>query len=247
MFTGPTFTSSGNRSGPIEATSRELQISNFEQLALSKKSGVVEVPDRFRVSFAMARFVAALGCLLTVLLMVVTVVVIMLSLFQHIRWQNWAGPLGIAFLVRLVLLGVPVWAELRTVGVIAKSRPIPAGFVGLESVGVEPAETYHRVKLLADEVGVLRHDVAGRRLLIDGLSHRYLICAPDVVKMELGSVKLGSGVRLDVRVGSSTLAFVISSRLGGQQSQVEPNLDSRVMFARRLARTLQLQLPDTTF
>jgi hypothetical protein len=77
---------------------------------------------------------------------------------------------------------------------------------------VEDARTYHKQKLTGEDLAIALFDVANRRILLDGLSHRYVIRGEDVTC--LWPVQTGEAIsaRIDYRVGEATVALVLATR-----------------------------------
>jgi hypothetical protein len=110
---------------------------------------------------------------------------------------------------------------------------------------VEDARTYHKQKLSGEDMGIALFDRANRRILLEGLSHRYVICGEDVAcfwPVQAGEV---ISVRIDYRVGDVTLPLVLATRNPYSQMQFLAEREvKRVML--RYVETLRCEVSSAT-
>jgi len=74
---------------------------------------------------------------------------------------------------------------------------------------VEDARTFQFMKSAPEDIGVCLFDEPRRRLLIEGISHRYVICGADVTKLALLSSGRTTTIQVDYRVGNEELALAL--------------------------------------
>jgi hypothetical protein len=151
----------------------------------------------------------------------------------------WLWPAS-AFVGGVAAFVVAVLQERRCFNKIAPLPSSDAVVMHREPVGVEPAETYRDFKFFADELGILYHDPANRRLLLVTTSHCCALHDADVIALTKGEGSGGSGVRVDARVGSADVSVVLSAR----KDLYDPNnlgrpYDPKGYFMERLLRTLK--------
>jgi hypothetical protein len=85
---------------------------------------------------------------------------------------------------------------------------------------VEDARTYHKQKLSGEDLGIALFDRENRRILLEGLSHRYVIRGEDVASfwpLQTGEV---ISVRIDYRIGDVLLPVVLATRNPYAQMQL---------------------------
>lgn len=226
----------------VDATRRELNIASAEALAEAMRSGVVELPDAMRRSLrgARARTAIFLGLAIVALLSGIGVVIWM--------WRTRGGLASDPHLYGVVmgtLIAVGVSFHLAGAQARLAARrmgrgrpPLPEAFGEAHAIAIEPVGTYGRFKLVGDDVGLLWHDPYDRRLLIDGAAHRYLICADDVELIAAIGGPMSSGNRIEVRVASQRMSFVIAAIEPLPFSPDYATLGPRGQLRRRIEQTL---------
>jgi hypothetical protein len=127
------------------------------------------------------------------------------------------GVIGFGVLIVLNLIamlgGDRIWKPLLAGRLRRQPGSLLEQGAGLESavVRVEDARTYHKQKVSGEDLGIALFDRANRRVLLDGLSHRYVIRGEDVTSfwpVQAGEV---ISIRLDYRVGDTTLPLVLAT------------------------------------
>jgi hypothetical protein len=127
------------------------------------------------------------------------------------------GLIGFAVLVMPSLIslvgGDRLWKPLLAGRLRKRPGSLLEPGADLEStvVRVEDARTYHKQKLSGEDLGIALYDRANRRVLLDGLRHRYVIRGEDVTcfwPVQAGAV---ISIRLDYRVGDATLPLVLAT------------------------------------
>ena len=223
------------------ATKRELGITSPQAVIASPRSACVELPPASRVSLAGAGALMAAQLLLGLALLLAAIVLGILAWTGrlHTPAPAWLWPTG-ALAVGILFIWVGLGAETRRFRRIAPLPGRDSGNLGSEPVGIEPPETYRHFRIFADDLGILYHDPANARLLLMSTSHCCCRCAPDVISLSKGEGGLGSGVQVDVRVGSTTLSLVLSARkhLYDPENPEQP-YDPKGYFLEGLRRTLQ--------
>src|SRR6185369_9415882 len=81
------------------------------------------------------------------------------------------------------------------------------------TVGIEDGKTHRKTKLVIEDEGVCLLDEQRRRLLVEGFSYRYAICAQDVYSVEPVSTQALSGARVRCRVAGLDFDVVLTARL----------------------------------
>ena len=223
------------------ATKRELGITTPQAVIASPRSACVELPPALRVSMAGAGTMMAVQLLLGLALLLAAVVLGILAWAGrlHTSAPVWLWPAG-ALAAGILFIWVGLRAETRRFPRIAPLPGRDAGNLESEPVGIEPAETYRNLKLFVDDLGILYHDPANARLLLMSTANCCNLCAADVTSLSKGEGGAGSGVRVDVRVGSTTLSIVLSARkhLFDPENLDQP-YDPKGYFLERLRRTLE--------
>jgi hypothetical protein len=84
---------------------------------------------------------------------------------------------------------------------------------GLQSrvVRIEDARTYHKTKLAGEDLGIALLDPENRRILLEGLSHRYVIRGEDVTCFWPLQAHAIISVRIDYQIGEGRLALVFAT------------------------------------
>lgn len=239
----------GRQSFLHEAVRRTLERNatlSSDTIGMESKSSVVPFPENERSAFALPRSLAALSapflplCLLFLLAIQWSAVLRWISFGAFEGWTWWSRLLVIALGIAAII-GEPFLVgmfEYRAAKRIAAGRKTPEDFEASELVAVEPADTFDRMKFsLADDIATLHHDLEHRRILIDGLSCRYLLHGDDVQFVESKKQIGATAVRLDVRIGGTMLSIVISTR----EDHDETDRDGLVT---RICNTLRLA-PNT--
>jgi hypothetical protein len=112
------------------------------------------------------------------------------------------------------------------------------------AVRVENAHTHHIAKTTTEDVGICFLDESNRRLLIEGVSHRYLIQGADVIEFDPIDSETTAAVRLRYRIGNSELPIVLShfslGRAAAMSFSPGSAANSAHMITARLARALGL-------
>lgn len=78
------------------------------------------------------------------------------------------------------------------------------------ALALENGETFHKMKLLGDDFAIVFFDRERRRLVIEGLTHRYVIRAEDVSQVWPVAASAAAAVRVDWRAGDEPLSLVFS-------------------------------------
>jgi len=228
------------RDHSVAATKRELGITSPQAAIASGRSACIELPPALRVDLS------GTGRLMTLLLIFSAVFLLVAIVSAIMIWAGalrpagprWVMPLASAA-IALVAFVLTMTREKRCFSRIAPLTFPGAEFLHREPVGIEPAETYNKFKIIADDLGLLYHDIADSRLLIMSAGHCYCICAADVLSLQRGEGGVGSGVQVDVRIGSSVLRIVISAREGlHDKEDLAAPFDAKGYFLRRLNQTL---------
>ena len=94
------------------------------------------------------------------------------------------------------------------------------------ALALEDGETFHKPKLLGDDFAIVFFDREHRRLVVEGLTHRYVIRAEDVSQIWPVAASAASAVRVDWRVDEEPLSLVFS----------EMNIWNQIPLAARKAR-----------
>src|SRR5262249_17111360 len=76
---------------------------------------------------------------------------------------------------------------------------------------VEDARTYHQTKLAGEDLGIAFLDPEHRRILFDGLSHRYVIRGEDVTCFWPLQAHAVISIRIDYRIGEERLSLVLAT------------------------------------
>jgi hypothetical protein len=76
---------------------------------------------------------------------------------------------------------------------------------------VEDARTYHQTKLAGEDLGIALLDPEHRRILLEGLSHRYVIRGEDVTCFWPLQAHAVISIRIDCRIGEERLALVLAT------------------------------------
>ena len=79
-------------------------------------------------------------------------------------------------------------------------------------VRIEDARTYHRTKLSPEDIGIAFLDVENRRLLVEGVSHRYVIRGEDVTCLWPLQAHSIISARIDYEIGGERLSLVLARR-----------------------------------
>jgi hypothetical protein len=245
---GTTLADRDFRAAAVAATRRELGVSKPLQLESLRRSAVVAYPNDELASMRRASLIDTVAFFMAIPLgLFACALAVWPGLAGLIGGERFAGvsvPSRIAAAVGLLgfSVGLGWWAGTRYKRRIAKliaRRPKPIGFDHSEIVTVEPVETHGRFKLVSDDSGVLWYDLDGGRLMVDGVSHRYLICRDDVHDLQPTDFTLGCAVRIEMSVGTTRFAFVVGSMQPDKHDiENQPSLSAREWFARNLALAL---------
>lgn len=116
---------------------------------------------------------------------------------------------------------------------------------------IEDPKTFHISKSAPEDLVICRLDVAGRQLLIEGVTHRYVIRSRDVVRVKPVVFGTGRNAEVTYRVGNVELSLVLQLPAGvlllvgamaGQPligAAFKPiQTRASVRFAQRIARVL---------
>ncbi|AMV38556.1 hypothetical protein [Planctomyces sp. SH-PL62] len=95
-------------------------------------------------------------------------------------------------------------------------------------LALEDARTFDKPKLVGDDLGIAFFDRAGRRLIFEGLTHRYVIRGEDVAALWPVPSQSNVAVRIDYRIGEIVLPLVFAT----------PNPWNQVPLAGALANRL---------
>jgi len=111
-----------------------------------------------------------------------------------------------------------------------------------DSVQVEDAHTWEKVKLVTEDKAVLAYDPEHRRVLMEGLCGRYVIRADDVTEMRTTAHGSSQGVLLAYRVGREggeqvELRLVLSQVSAGVSLAEGVGMSASERFRRKLAET----------
>jgi hypothetical protein len=234
------------RDQAVAASKRELGLSSPDAVMGSTHSACIDLPPRQRVDLSAGGRMVKLG--LTFAVCAWGVALVAAGLIWHGGGREpWPMP-GVGMIgavVGSVLIGVGALAVAMTGEKRCARRIAGPGrefdVFPREMVGIEPSETYKKFKMMPDDLGWLYHDSVSRRLLIAGATHWYCLCAGDVVALEKGEGGVGgSGVRVDVRVGSAAVLSLVLSARKDLSDPDNPGLsyDPKMHFRRRLGRTL---------
>lgn len=79
-------------------------------------------------------------------------------------------------------------------------------------VGVEDAADFHRRSSHPSDFGLLILDPHGRRVLLEGATHRYLVRGEDLLAMHPHGDEETGGVHLEYRIGDERLSLVVTQR-----------------------------------
>lgn len=96
-------------------------------------------------------------------------------------------------------------------------------------VSIEDAQSYQKPKLVPEDVAALHLDSERRMISAEGFSHRYVVCAQDVLAAKLANTRGSQGVRLDIAIGGTdtVLSLVI------EYSSLKMNLKRTLLPASR--------------
>jgi hypothetical protein len=83
------------------------------------------------------------------------------------------------------------------------------GAGGVIPVSVEDQSTMEGVKVVADDIGILMPEPDARRVRIEGVSHRYLIRAPDLVSLDLEASRYHERVLVTYHIGDVVLSLAV--------------------------------------
>ena len=108
---------------------------------------------------------------------------------------------------------------------------------------IENAQTFHLMKSAPEDIGVCLFDQPRRRLLIEGISHRYVICGSDVTKLALLNSAQTTTLHLNYRVGDGELTLALSS--GGLGRHVALHSPLFMWLASRSSKKLVRQFQQT--
>lgn len=77
------------------------------------------------------------------------------------------------------------------------------------AVGIEDAATFSKLKAAPEDLVIAVFDVEGRRIIMEGLSHSYLILARDVVTLQEVRGGASVGTRITYNCGGEELSIVL--------------------------------------
>jgi hypothetical protein len=105
---------------------------------------------------------------------------------------------------------------------------------------LEDGSTFHKMKLLGDDFAIVFFDREHRRIIAEGLTHRYVIRAEDVSRIQLVPSTSTAPVHLDWSVGEERLALVLCEVNVWHQIPLGGRMARRVAenHLRRVADTL---------
>ena len=75
---------------------------------------------------------------------------------------------------------------------------------------IESTKTYHVFKFAPDDVGLVCFDVERQRLLIEGCTHRYVICGRDVLQLEPVQSHSENVICLTYQIGQAKLSLTLT-------------------------------------
>jgi hypothetical protein len=75
---------------------------------------------------------------------------------------------------------------------------------------IEDARTYHKMKMSGEDLGIALFDAENRRILFEGLSHRYVIRGEDVTCFWPLQAHSIMSARIDYQIGDQRLAIVLA-------------------------------------
>lgn len=78
------------------------------------------------------------------------------------------------------------------------------------ALAIEDFQTFHKLKLLGDDFALVFFDVENRRIVAEGLTHRYVVRGEDVVALSLARGLSAAAVRVDARIGGVVLPLAFS-------------------------------------
>jgi hypothetical protein len=126
------------------------------------------------------------------------------------------GLFGLGIPVLIAMLGGDrVWKP----SLDRRLRSRPDSLLGLDEdrrlgsrvLRVEDARTYHKRKLTGEDIGIALLDPEHRRILFEGLSHRYVIRGEDVTCFWPLQAHEVISIRIDYRIGEERLALVLAT------------------------------------
>ncbi len=104
-------------------------------------------------------------------------------------------------------------------------------------VNVEDGKTYQTFKLVSEDEGVCIFDAENRRILIEGVIYRYMICADDMNMIQPVTNYSVNGTLLNCRIGGKDVELYMTAF--GQCSMLLPGLPAnRITLANRINFTL---------
>jgi hypothetical protein len=177
----------------------------------------------------------------------------MASLSKEIGTSAGAAAWGLYLVVAVAYRPIQKWRLLRRFRRRGGSLlgALPAG--KLELVNLEDAATFHITKFTPEDWCLCRVDAANRRLLLEGISHRYVIRGSDVTALHPARSSQVN-VMIRYRVGPEELGLVMARPNMGRSIvyglsrfplfgwPLRPLMQrSSPRFARRLARALRFQ------
>jgi hypothetical protein len=100
----------------------------------------------------------------------------------------------------------------------------PGALFGAETGGktmllrMEDAHKFHLMKSTPQDIGICLFDASRRRLLIEGICYRYVVCGGDVTKLALLDSGTATTLQLNYHIGTEELALALSTTGLGRQA-----------------------------
>ena len=77
-------------------------------------------------------------------------------------------------------------------------------------IEVENSRTFHRPKLLPEDLACVLFDREGRRLIVEGIAYRYIIRAADLLGLQVVRAAAGApGLEVSYSVGGARLSLTL--------------------------------------
>jgi hypothetical protein len=226
------------RTQAAEATLNRLRSVGAQSLADLDTSGCLFIPGGLALRYALElpSLAIVLGCALSLLAGV-------LLAMREVLSRPAALALTLACLLVLLIFRKGRSALLRFILSLRRNGLIKA-FPDLPvlDVAIEETETVQKVKLLSEDEGVCLLDTARQRLMIEGCSFRYVICAKDVSLIRPVSRYGLSAVQVIFNAGDHQIDMVIKASGQGPLASLV-----QAFAPRRQAADLSWILDQTLF
>jgi len=190
-----------------EATLKKLNHPPGTALAELGESGCIPIPGGRRAHCAVELptvFISTICMLSALLALPVT----------------WAGVLPSRLTYPILLVGLGIALVLRQIKSLilkayfsSRSDSLLKSFAHLpaKAVGLEDGKTHKKTKLVPEDEGICLLDSDRRRLLIEGCSYRYVICAKDVSSVAPVSGYGLSGALVNCRMAGREIDVALTS------------------------------------